>query len=84
MAEKHIVVQGAMCKCQFGQAPDKIKVLSHKKEYANDKKRFQKANCNHKRNRWSNVGKKHLWQLPQNGQSTTSLQTDDYRVERFL
>lgn len=37
MAEKHIVVQGAMCKCQFGQAPDKIKVLSHKKEYANDK-----------------------------------------------
>lgn len=37
MAEKHIVVQGAMCKCQFGQVPDKIKVLSHKKEYANDK-----------------------------------------------
>ena len=26
-----------MCKCQFGQAPDKIKVLSHQKEYANDK-----------------------------------------------
>ncbi|AZA77532.1 DUF4280 domain-containing protein [Chryseobacterium sp. G0186] len=37
MAEKHIVVQGAMCKCQFGQAPDKLKVLSHQKEYANDK-----------------------------------------------
>ncbi|SHM50687.1 DUF4280 domain-containing protein [Chryseobacterium polytrichastri] len=37
MAEKHIVVQGAMCKCQFGQAPDKLKVLTHKKEYANDK-----------------------------------------------
>jgi hypothetical protein len=37
MSEKHIVVQGAMCKCQFGQIPDKIKVLSHTKEYANDK-----------------------------------------------
>lgn len=37
MAEKHIVVQGAQCKCDFGQTPDKIKVLSHKKEYANDK-----------------------------------------------
>ena len=37
MAEKHIVVQGALCKCQFGQVPDKLKVLSHKKEYANDK-----------------------------------------------
>lgn len=37
MAEKHIVVQGAICKCQFGQVPDKIKVLTHTKEYANDK-----------------------------------------------
>lgn len=37
MAEKHIVVQGAVCKCQFGQLVDKIKVLSHKKHYANDK-----------------------------------------------
>lgn len=37
MSEKHIVVHGAQCKCQFGQAPDKLKVLSHQKEYANDK-----------------------------------------------
>ncbi|MFK7059780.1 DUF4280 domain-containing protein [Flavobacterium oreochromis] len=37
MAEKHVVVQGAVCKCQFGQTTDKIKVLSHQKEYANDK-----------------------------------------------
>ncbi|MBF7090760.1 DUF4280 domain-containing protein [Flavobacterium sp. ALJ2] len=37
MAEKHIVVQGAQCTCQFGETPDKIMVLSHKKEYANDK-----------------------------------------------
>ncbi|AQX10179.1 DUF4280 domain-containing protein [Elizabethkingia ursingii] len=42
MSEKHIVVQGAMCKCQFGQVPDKIKVLSHKKEYANDKNASKK------------------------------------------
>lgn len=42
MAEKHIVVQGAMCKCQFGQAPDKLKVLSHQKEYANDKNASKK------------------------------------------
>ncbi len=37
MSEKHIVVQGAICKCQFGSAPDQLKVLSHEKEYANDK-----------------------------------------------
>lgn len=42
MAEKHIVVQGALCKCQFGQVPDKLKVLSHKKEYANDKEATKK------------------------------------------
>jgi len=36
MSKKAIVVQGATCKCQFGSAPDKIKVLSHNKEYAND------------------------------------------------
>ena len=36
MADKHVVVQGAMCKCQFGTVPDKLKVLSHTKEYAND------------------------------------------------
>lgn len=42
MAEKHIVVQGALCKCQFGQIPDKLKVLSHQKEYANDKSASKK------------------------------------------
>ncbi|PST83472.1 DUF4280 domain-containing protein [Pedobacter yulinensis] len=36
MAEKHIVVQGAQCMCKFGSAPDKLKVLTHAKEYAND------------------------------------------------
>lgn len=36
MSEKVIVVQDAICKCQFGTMPDKIKVLSHTSEYAND------------------------------------------------
>lgn len=36
MAEKHIVVQGAQCMCKFGTAPDKLKVLTHSKEFAND------------------------------------------------
>ncbi|ANO47159.1 DUF4280 domain-containing protein [Flavobacterium columnare NBRC 100251 = ATCC 23463] len=42
MSEKHAVVQGAVCQCQFGQKTDKIKVLSHKKEYANDPEGTQK------------------------------------------
>ena len=42
MSEKFIVVQGAICKCQFGTMPDKLKVLSHKKEYANDKDASEK------------------------------------------
>ncbi|MDH7464194.1 DUF4280 domain-containing protein [Chitinophagaceae bacterium 26-R-25] len=37
MSEKHVVVQGAECKCQFGSATDKLKVLSQTKHYANDK-----------------------------------------------
>lgn len=37
MAEKYIVVQGAVCQCNFGSAPDQLKVLSQTKEYANDK-----------------------------------------------
>lgn len=36
MAEKHLVCQGAICKCKFGTAPDKLKVLTHTKEYLND------------------------------------------------
>lgn len=42
MAEKHIVVQGAQCMCNFGSAPDKLKVLTNQKEYANDKDGSQK------------------------------------------
>ena len=43
MAEKHLVVQGAVCKCNFGTAPDKLKVLTNEKEYANDEKGEKKA-----------------------------------------
>ncbi len=36
MSQKYILIQGAMCKCEFGDFPDKLKVLSHKKYFAND------------------------------------------------
>ncbi|MBQ4821276.1 DUF4280 domain-containing protein [Aquimarina sp. MMG016] len=36
MSQKYVVIQSAMCKCQFGDFPDKLKVLSHQKYYAND------------------------------------------------
>jgi hypothetical protein len=36
MALKEKVVQGAICKCKFGTAPDKLVVKSHQKWYAND------------------------------------------------
>ena len=36
MSQKYVVIQGAMCKCEFGDFPDKLKVLSHQKYYAND------------------------------------------------
>lgn len=35
--EKHLVVHGATCLCNFGSTPDKLVVLTQKKEYANDK-----------------------------------------------
>ena len=38
MAEKHFVVQGAICQCKFSVEPktDKLKVKTHSKHYAND------------------------------------------------
>ena len=36
MPEKHLVCQGAVCKCKYGTAPDNLKVLTHSKEYLND------------------------------------------------
>ncbi|MFC6268189.1 DUF4280 domain-containing protein [Frigoriflavimonas asaccharolytica] len=37
MSEKHLVCQGALCKCNFGTTPDKLKVLTQSKRYINDK-----------------------------------------------
>ncbi|KFF13188.1 DUF4280 domain-containing protein [Flavobacterium hydatis] len=39
MSEKHIVVQGATCKCKFSVEPktDKLKVKTQTKHYGNDK-----------------------------------------------
>ena len=37
MSEKHFVVQGATCVCNFGTTPDKLKVLTQQEHYANDK-----------------------------------------------
>lgn len=48
MAEKHIVVQGATCKCNFGTAPDKLKVLTQSKRFANDKDGAKKLIATHK------------------------------------
>lgn len=36
MAIKHLVVDGAICMCNYGVTPDFLKVISQKKEYAND------------------------------------------------
>ena len=36
MSEKHLVCQGAICKCQFGTTPDELKVKTQSKRYIND------------------------------------------------
>lgn len=36
MAEKHFVVQGAACKCNFGGAPDKLKISANDRDFIND------------------------------------------------
>ncbi len=38
MSEIAIIVEGATCKCQYGNAPDKLKVLTNEKDYANNEK----------------------------------------------
>ena len=43
MAQKRLVVNGAICICKFGVAPDKLKVLTNTKEYANDANGTKKA-----------------------------------------
>ncbi|MCX2451707.1 DUF4280 domain-containing protein [Pedobacter sp. PLR] len=48
MAEKHIVVQGAVCLCNFGTSPDNLKVLTNQKNYANDDNGSKKPIATHK------------------------------------
>ncbi len=42
MSEKHVVVQGGMCECKYGNAPDTLQVISHKFEFVNDKNGAEK------------------------------------------
>ncbi|MBU2946311.1 DUF4280 domain-containing protein [Zobellia uliginosa] len=42
MSSKYVVVQDALCECEFGDFPDKLKVLSQQKIYANDNKASNK------------------------------------------
>ena len=48
MSEKHLVCQGATCKCNFGTTPDKLKVLTQSKRYINDKDGSKKLTATHK------------------------------------
>lgn len=42
MSEKKLVCQGAICKCSFGDFPDKLVVSSQQKHYINDTRGSQK------------------------------------------
>ena len=42
MSQKHLVCQGATCQCQFGNAPDKLKVLTQTKAFINEKEPQEK------------------------------------------
>lgn len=48
MSEKHLVCQGALCRCNFGTAPDKLKVLTQTKRYINDKEGSKKLMATNK------------------------------------
>lgn len=47
MSEKHLVCQGALCMCNFGTAPDKLKVKTQSKRYINDKDGADKLMATH-------------------------------------
>lgn len=47
MSQKEIIVQGAVCQCQFGFQTDKLKVLTQQKHYINDKDGSQKLIASH-------------------------------------
>lgn len=47
MSEKHLVCQGATCRCNFGTTPDKLKVKTQSKRYINDKDGSEKLMATH-------------------------------------
>lgn len=47
MTEKHLVCQGALCRCNFGTTPDTLKVLTQSKRYINDKDANKKLIATH-------------------------------------
>lgn len=47
MSGKHLVCQGAMCKCNFGTSTDKLKVITQHKHYINDKDASKKLLATH-------------------------------------
>lgn len=47
MSGKHLVCQGALCKCNFGTTPDTLKVLTQNKRYINDKDGSKKLMATH-------------------------------------
>jgi hypothetical protein len=47
MSGKHLVCQGAICECQFGNVPDKLKVLTQQKHFINDKDASKKLVATH-------------------------------------
>lgn len=48
MSLKEKVVQGALCQCQFGTTPDKLKVLTQQKYFINDLNGSSKLAATHK------------------------------------
>lgn len=47
MSEKHLVCQGAVCRCQFGTTPDHLMVKTQSKRYINDKDGAEKLMATH-------------------------------------
>ena len=48
MSSKHLVCQGAICKCNFGTLPDKLIVKTQKRHYINDKEGKEKLTATNK------------------------------------
>lgn len=47
MSGKHLVCQGATCKCNFGTTPDKLMVKTQSKRYVNDEAGSKKLTATH-------------------------------------